>query len=60
MGEPKKLEYRYNGSYLSGCYCHWLDEGGIDTTSLLFVKKSYLKKAKSYLDGKIFENRLEI
>ena len=60
LGEPKKLEYRFNGDYLGSCCCHWLDEGGIDTNSLLFVKKSYLKKAKSYLDGKIFENRLEI
>ena len=56
MGEPKKLEYRWEGDYLDGCCCCWYDEGGIKTTSLLFVKKKFLENLKDYFESKIFEN----
>ncbi len=56
MGEPKKLEYRWEGDYLDGCCCCWYDKGGIKTTSLLFVKKKFLENLKDYFESKIFEN----
>ena len=60
-GEPKILEYRHNGCGrfppIMHIHCS-LDINGIDTTSLLFVKKRYLDNATNYSEGKIYENKI--